>query len=612
MDRAYEPRPTWLIWAVLAAATLVALAAPSVASGQPLIRPVLITDVASLPASAEDGRIYIVTDAVTSADCTTGGGSEVALCAYDVSAGAYVALSGGGGGGGDITDVGGCAIGACFQAEAATHVLAGPVGGGVAAFRALTDADIPDSITVDLATLATTATTANAGDSATTFFPAGTIEHERGGLEADVSAFGGLVRIAAGATTAVTDLSGLNAALGTSIADGAHTTDTDDQSAAEVAYTPTTGTDWTDPDPTEAGGALDALASRLTVEEAKADDDVPESGDFGAATDLDADGSVSANAVALGTDTTGNYVASITSGSGITGGDGGSEGAALTIAATLGTSVSASEMATEDHGDISWSAGVASVDSGAVGMGEIADDLGCTGSQDVRRNAGDTAWECYTPSGGVGGSTGATDEAVLRADGTGGSTAQASSVTINDSGDVRIPSQSWLYLDTTKTTGFKRAVSDSELQAHVNSRASFSFHIDGFATRDASNAAVLTARDNEVTIHREQVNSPAARTCTSDGTGAPGTLAATVSGATYLALTNSDPDGCVVTLSETGATNGQRLEIVVISNAGGTVTLPDTAGVQETGTGCAMAVWGTYTLRYAVDRWVASGCRASN
>ena len=38
-------------------------------------------------------------------------------------------------------------------------------------------------------------------------------------------------------------------------------------------------------------------------------DDVPESGDFGNAADLNADGSISANAVALGTDTTGNYAA---------------------------------------------------------------------------------------------------------------------------------------------------------------------------------------------------------------------------------------------------------------------------------------------------------------
>ena len=49
--------------------------------------------------------------------------------------------------------------------------------------------------------------------------------------------------------------------------------------------------------------------------------------------------SVQANSVALGADTTGFYVLSITDGAGITGGDGGSEGAILTLAATLGTSI---------------------------------------------------------------------------------------------------------------------------------------------------------------------------------------------------------------------------------------------------------------------------------
>ena len=41
---------------------------------------------------------------------------------------------------------------------------------------------------------------------------------------------------------------------------------------------------------------------------------------------------IAANSVALTTDTTGNYVASITNGTGITGGDGGGEGSGLTLA----------------------------------------------------------------------------------------------------------------------------------------------------------------------------------------------------------------------------------------------------------------------------------------
>lgn len=58
--------------------------------------------------------------------------------------------------------------------------------------------------TATSATTATTATTANAGDSATAFFSAGTIEHERGGLEANVSAYDGLVSISGGTTSATT------------------------------------------------------------------------------------------------------------------------------------------------------------------------------------------------------------------------------------------------------------------------------------------------------------------------------------------------------------------------------------------------------------------------
>lgn len=53
---------------------------------------------------------------------------------------------------------------------------------------------------------------------------------------------------------------------------------------------------------------------------------------------------VDPDTVTLGTDTTGDYVESITNGTGITGGDGGSEGAALTIVATLGTAITTGEI----------------------------------------------------------------------------------------------------------------------------------------------------------------------------------------------------------------------------------------------------------------------------
>lgn len=56
--------------------------------------------------------------------------------------------------------------------------------------------------------------------------------------------------------------------------------------------------------------------------------------------------------------------------------------------------------------------------------------------QSIRINAGNTAWEAYTPGGGIAGSTGAVDNAILRADGAGGSTLQSSNIILSDAGDI--------------------------------------------------------------------------------------------------------------------------------------------------------------------------------
>lgn len=62
---------------------------------------------------------------------------------------------------------------------------------------------------------------------------------------------------------------------------------------------------------------------------------------------------------------------------------------------------------------------------------------GATTGQIVQWNG--TAWVPVTFSGGVGGTTGATDNALLRADGTGGATVQSSTVTISDAGVIVTP-----------------------------------------------------------------------------------------------------------------------------------------------------------------------------
>jgi hypothetical protein len=60
-------------------------------------------------------------------------------------------------------------------------------------------------------------------------------------------------------------------------------------------------------------------------------------------------------------------------------------------------------------------------------------------SGDVLTVQGDGSIAFAAPSGGIGGSTGSTDNAVLRADGTGGATLQNTGVTIDDSNNVLTP-----------------------------------------------------------------------------------------------------------------------------------------------------------------------------
>jgi hypothetical protein len=118
-------------------------------------------------------------------------------------------------GSGDITAVGDAASGAAFTADGTGNVLYFE-GSTANAFEiALTGANPAGDVTVTIpATTGTlllsdgdgsalTSVDAATGDSATAFFDAGTIEHEYGGLEADVSAYDGLVKITGGSTSAV-------------------------------------------------------------------------------------------------------------------------------------------------------------------------------------------------------------------------------------------------------------------------------------------------------------------------------------------------------------------------------------------------------------------------
>ena len=84
-----------------------------------------------------------------------------------------------------------------------------------------------------------------------------------------------------------------------------------------------------------------------------------------------------------------------------------------------------------NHDASAITTGTLGVARGGTGLAALGTSL-----QVLRTNAAGTANEYATITAGIGGSTGATDNCVLRSDGTGGATLQNSAVTIDDSGNV--------------------------------------------------------------------------------------------------------------------------------------------------------------------------------
>ncbi len=104
---------------------------------------------------------------------------------------------------------------------------------------------------------------------------------------------------------------------------------------------------------------------------------------------------IAADAVALGGDTTGNYVASVSNGSGITGGSVGSEGAALTLAIDLLDSA-------DGAGSTSSNSGLEFQGAGSNELGLLQ---GCANNEVLSWNDTTSVWQCASVSG-VGGVTG--------------------------------------------------------------------------------------------------------------------------------------------------------------------------------------------------------------
>ncbi len=168
-----------------------------------LIAAVLMVAIAVAPAWGAEITNEIVFSESTCAVVTPLGADEVRVC----NDGTRLRVQEGSAG----------SLRALLEAETAEALAADPVDCAATQFAttiaangdltcaALTDADIPDTITVDQATLALT------GDSATAFFSAGAIEAARGGTGLDTSASTGVPRVTAGTWSADAGVSHLAA-----------------------------------------------------------------------------------------------------------------------------------------------------------------------------------------------------------------------------------------------------------------------------------------------------------------------------------------------------------------------------------------------------------------
>lgn len=92
----------------------------------------------------------------------------------------------------------------------------------------------------------------------------------------------------------------------------------------------------------------------------------------------------------------------------------------------------------------------------------------------------------------------------------------------------------------------------------------------------------------------------------SGGVPATGTVIPTTD---YLILSCSDPDGCVITMSETGAVDGRVLRVV--GGSANTNTIADSSGVTDLAGDCVLGVYDSISLMYAVSGWIETG-RSNN
>lgn len=157
---------------------------------------------------------------------------------------------------------------------------------------------------------------------------------------------------------------------------------------------------------------------------------------------------------------------------------------------------------------------------------------------------------------------------------------------------------------TGQTLSFFQSGAGGRAQVYSTNRMSLQGG-NGLASIELADGGV-----NTIKMMDRVVLSPSTATCADSGDANPGTVTITPT-TSAVHLTNSDANGCTATLSESGAVSGQSVEIIVVSNAGGTVDFSDAVGVSELAGAFSAAEWDVLTIRYTVDRWVETG-RSNN
>lgn len=477
--------------------------------------------VSALPTADGTQGIRIVTDGASSSDCSTGGGSTVVAC---IDTGSWTALGSGGGGG----------------SQNLFETIDAPAG---------TD-PVADS-TTDTLTLAATSPVTITGDASTDTLTFALTQNAGTDVTADLEEETHAPEHAAAGSDPVTITEA-------QVSDLVHTTDTDDQSATEVPYTPTTGTDWPDPDPTEVSGALDGVAGRVTVLES-------------------AGGGAAFSDLTSGTNTTAAMLVGT--------------GASLGVSGTGTIGASSIDQDGDGVGELTCTGTLCAVDPDDDGTTEI--ELGGgTYSLTVGKSGESTNKSLF--QGNVDGRGILLDHAAyngskVTCSGTGCQVSFVANGSTSGTVPTLVPNLS--YLSTGVGVG---GANDLRLIS--------------------SSTSGLGQTSTETTMYVEDVNDPKARTCSDSGDANPGFLSAAISGASNMEITVSDVDGCVMVLQETGATGGQHMTVSLASLAGGTLDLIDSSGVQETGTGCSLSIDGTATFIYSASRtrWLMTGCEPNN